>query len=61
MEAPELDAQVIDSPNVKRAAEFYARLLGWQIDFISEAKYARISSPQGGLGFYFSIMKFLFP
>ncbi len=44
-----LDSVVLDTPNVKRAAEFYADLLGWKIEFVNQDRtYARISCTSGG-------------
>lgn len=43
-----LDAVVLDSPDVRLLTEFYAKLLNWKIDFINEATCGRVSSPDGG-------------
>lgn len=49
---PVLAAVVLDAPDARALADFYRRLLGWEV-LEDEPQWVRLRSPQGGYGLSF--------
>lgn len=51
-----LVAMVFDCPDPRQSAEFYGRLLGWEIDESeTNARWAELADPSGGPGLAFQL------